>query len=226
VSRLHVIFDLDDTLYPERSFAHAGFEEAGLWAEKEWGVKGLGQDMRRMFDEGYLGKLFPMALKARIPDATPEQVAALHHAYRSARPLLELFPDGQWALDHYGSKGPIGLITDGTLVMQQSKVAGLRIADRFAEIVYTDALGDARAFFKPHPMSYEVIRDKLGRSGDRFVYIGDNPAKDFVSPNAMGWTSIQVVRSGGIHEGKAVADGGAAQHQIPSLRDLPGILGV
>ena len=30
--------DLDDTLYPERSFAISAFEEAGRWAEAELGA--------------------------------------------------------------------------------------------------------------------------------------------------------------------------------------------
>lgn len=225
MSRLHVVFDLDDTLYPERTFAYAGFEEAGRWAETTLGVTGLGADMRQLFDQGYLGKLFPTALTSKMPEATAEHIAALHNAYRNARPRLNLFEDAQWALDHYGAKGPIGLITDGTLTMQQRKVEGLGIGHRFAEIIFTDSLGEGRAFFKPHPMSYEVMRDKLGRNGDRYVYIGDNPAKDFAAPNAMGWTTVQVHREGGIHDAKRVIEGGAPQHEIRSLQDLPDILG-
>lgn len=225
MSRLLVIFDLDDTLYPERAFAYAGFQAAGRWAEEHLRVAGLGDDMARLFDQGLLGKLFPTALKARMPAATADDVAGLHAAYRNAAPSLALFEDAAWALDHYGAKGPLGLITDGTHVMQQRKVSGLGIAHRFTEIVYTDALGEGRAYFKPHPRPFEVMAERLAKPGDRLAYIGDNPVKDFKAPNAMGWTSVQVLRDGGIHDASKRIDGGDPQHQIRSLRELPDVLG-
>ena len=38
---LRVVFDLDDTLYPERAFALSGFAAASAWASGEWGVEDL-----------------------------------------------------------------------------------------------------------------------------------------------------------------------------------------
>jgi putative hydrolase of the HAD superfamily len=105
-------------------------------------------------------------------------------------------------------------------------VAALALEPRFREIVYTDALGEDRAYFKPHPMSFERVAAAIGNPGDRFVYVGDNPVKDFVAPNAMGWTTIQIVRDGGIHDATKLIDGGAPQHKITSLAALPDILGI
>ena len=70
--------------------------------------------------------------------------------------------------------------------------------------------------------------DVLGRSGDRFVYVGDNPAKDFVAPNAMGWTTIMIRRPGArlIHANAETAAGGAAQHVVASLEDLDRVIGM
>ena len=224
MSRLRVIFDLDDTLYPERDFAVAGFSAAGAWAEAALGIKGLGDDMTRLLDEGHLGRLFALALAARKPDHTPEDLAGLRRAYRTSTPRLELYPDGRRALDHFGSRGPIGLITDGTLAMQQRKVAGLGIAARFAEIVYTDALGPDRAFFKPHPRAFEHMASEIGAQGDRFVYVGDNPAKDFAAPNALGWTTIWVERPSRIHAAARSVPGGEAQHHVASLDEMIALL--
>ncbi|HRD78362.1 MAG TPA: HAD family hydrolase [Hyphomicrobiaceae bacterium] len=220
MSGLRVIFDLDDTLYPERDFAVAGFQAAGAWAEQALGITGLGDDMTRLLDEGHLGQLFAMALAAKKPDHTADDLAGLRKAYRHNQPKLALYPDAEMALDHFGALGPIGLITDGTLAMQESKVAGLGIAPRFAEIVYTDALGPDRAFFKPHPRAFEVIAGRMGRPGDRFVYVGDNLAKDFVAPNALGWTTVWIERPLRIHTSATVKPGGEPQHRITSLEDL------
>lgn len=225
MSTLRIIFDLDDTLYPERDFARSGFRAAGRHAAEKHGVPDLGPAMLALLDQGHRGNLFGMALRAHRPHATAEDVAELHEVYRSHDPSgLTLFDDGAWALDHYARQGDIGLITDGHHVMQSGKVRGLGIAHRFREIVYTDTLAPGRSMAKPHPRAFEVISAALGREGDRFVYIGDNPAKDFVAPNAMGWLTIWIDRPGGIHHGAKVADGGEPQVTIKSLRELPVVL--
>lgn len=225
MSRLRVVFDLDDTLYPERQFALCGFKACGEWVKTQFGVDGVADEMTRLLDDGYLGRLFNTVLERHVPDHTPEHYQALITTYREAIPELTLFDDGAWALDHYGGHGPLGLITDGTHTVQRKKVAALAIAPRFREIIYTDALGEAKAYAKPHPMAFERIAATIGEPGDRFVYIGDNPVKDFVAPNAMGWTTVQIVRDGGIHDATRVIEGGTPQHRITSLVALPDILG-
>lgn len=224
-SQVHVIFDLDDTLYPERQHAHSGFEAAGHHARMAWEIEGLADDMKRMLDEGHLGAVFKMALAAKRPDHTEADLAALREAYRDHRPTtLELFEDGQWALDHYRARGALGLITDGNAGVQGRKIEALGIAHYFDAAVLTGALGEPREFHKPHPRAYELIEQKIGAPGDHYVYIGDNPAKDFITPNARGWTSIQIMREQTIHDQHAVAEGGAPQHRIHSLRELTGII--
>jgi len=225
--KLVLVFDLDDTLYPERQFALSGFRAAGRWAETELGVAGLADDMTHLLDRGHLGELFAMALRARLPDHAPEHLAGLVEAYRDHEPELTLFDDAAWALAHFSSRAQLGLISDGTERMQARKVAALGIAAHFAEIVYTHALG-GRAFAKPHPKAYETIEAALGSGTDHFVYVGDNPSKDFIVPNARGWTSVMVDRPGHarIHAGAQVAAGGAPQHVVASLAELPAVLGL
>jgi len=220
-----IVFDLDDTLYPERQFALSGFRAASRWAQIELGVMSLEAEMTRLLDEGHLGQLFPLVLKAARPNHTEAELKAFVRAYRDHEPEIALHEDGRRALERYGARGPLGLITDGTHSMQAAKVRALGIAHRFAEIVYTDALGARRAYAKPHSLAYERIASAMGGAHDRFVYVGDNPSKDFIAPNALGWTTVWVVRPGGIHDGAKVADGGAPQHTIQSLDELSTVLG-
>jgi putative hydrolase of the HAD superfamily len=227
MSGLVLVFDLDDTLYPERQFALSGFEAAGRWAAAELGLEGLAADMTRLLDDGHLGQLFRMALAEKMPEHSPEHLAALLEAYRDHEPELALFEDAGWALSHFAGQARLGLITDGTHRVQAKKVAALGIAPHFREIVFTDALG-GRAYSKPHPKSYELVEAALAEEGHRLVYIGDNPAKDFIVPNARGWTSIMVHRPEHrrIHAGAQVAAGGAPHHTIASLTELPAVLGL
>jgi putative hydrolase of the HAD superfamily len=217
-----VVFDLDDTLYPERSYALSGFRAASRWAETALAVPDLVPEMTRLLDAGQLGRVFGLALAQVRPDHSAAELAGLIEAYRTHTPQISLFADGAAALERYRQRAPLALITDGTQMMQRAKVEALGIAGLFREIIYTDALGPDRAYFKPHPLSFERVAQSL--SADRYVYIGDNAAKDFVAPNALGWTTVQVIRTGAIHPSDRVSPGGEPMHRVTSLAELPDVL--
>ncbi|MBU2532117.1 MAG: HAD family hydrolase [Alphaproteobacteria bacterium] len=225
MSKVHVVFDLDDTLYPEHEHAYSGFRAIGRHAAEVWGIEGLAQDMIDLLDKGHLGAVFKLSIAARMPDHTDDHIAELREIYRSHQPDIALYEDGRWALEHYAARAELGLITDGHAGVQAKKIEALDIASYFREMVLTGSLGAPREFHKPHPRAYQIIEARIGAPGDRYVYVGDNPAKDFVTPNARGWTSVQVLRERNIHDPKAVVDGGCPQHCVRSLRELPDILG-
>ena len=223
---LGIVFDLDDTLYAERDFALSAFRAAARWAESELALNNLDHDLTRLLDQGLLGKVFGRALAERKPDHTEAHLATLIAHYRDRAPeRLDLHEDARWALTHYAARAPLALITDGRVESQTRKVAALGIADRFAHVVITDALGEPE-FRKPHPRAYEVVEAALAGAASRYVYIGDNPAKDFVTPNARGWMSIHIDRPGRLHAAARHHPEGAPHHVIRSLRELPELLGV
>jgi putative hydrolase of the HAD superfamily len=228
MAALRLIFDLDDTLYPERSYAIGGFRAAATWASRELSVPDLTDDLTRLLDEGHLGRSFGIALAAVKPDHTPEHLKAMLKAYGAHTPDLALFDDAAHILDHYTTT-TLGLITDGHDKTQLAKVSALGIAPRFREVVYTGSLGPDRAFHKPHPRAFELMQAALRQSAsDRFVYVGDNPSKDFIAPNSLGWTTIMVDRPHHrphrIHPLGDPPAGGAAHHTITTLLDLPDAL--
>jgi putative hydrolase of the HAD superfamily len=232
---LCVVFDLDDTLYAERDFAVSAFGEMGRWAEANHGIAGLAHDLAALLDQGHLGQIFSMALKARHPGHSAADLDALRRVYLSHAPeFLSLFEDASRALDRLSQRADVklGLITDGTANVQAAKIKALGIGHRFGHAILTGALGSKpgdRAFHKPHPLAFERMQAALAEPGDRLVYVGDNPAKDFQAPNRMGWTTVQVDRPSqrpfNIHRGAAALPDGAAHHVIGSLDGLPLLLG-
>jgi putative hydrolase of the HAD superfamily len=224
-SRPIIVFDLDDTLYSEREFAISGFRACERWLTENHGVGGVVEEMTRLLDAGHMRALFEIVMADRVPGCSPAAVEAFIDVYRLHEPEIALYPDAQWALEHFGSHGPLGLITDGQHIVQSAKVRALQISEHFRHIVYTGALG-GRAFSKPHPLSYEqmemALRPHAGEGP--FVYVGDNPAKDFVTPNARGWVSVQIVREHRIHARATTAAGGEPQHVIGCLSELPAAL--
>lgn len=223
-SSYRVVFDLDDTLYAERDFAISGFRAAGAFAEKQWGMENPVSHMTELLDSGHLGKLFKLTLERFKDSVSDEDLAQFVDVYRRHEPEINLHDDARQALDIAKSHGPIGLITDGTHALQRNKVAALGIEPEFHTIVYTGALGKRREFHKPHPRAFEIMEAALGDNGHRLVYVGDNPAKDFIAPNQRGWLSVQIVRPNGIHDHMNIADSGEPHHRIHSLTELVDLL--
>lgn len=224
MSDVCLVFDLDDTLYPEASYARSGLRAAGQWAEQELGLADLGSALVTLFDGGRRGDIFDMGLAALGHPAGKATVQRLLDVYRSHAPELAPYEDAIWAMVHYGAHVPLGLITDGYANVQQAKVAALGIAGRFRHIVYTDALG-GRDFWKPNPAGFETIERAITEAS-AFVYVADNAAKDFVAPNARGWRTIRVVRPSGEYRASLAPLGGEPHDTIPSLMRLPELLGL
>ncbi len=215
-----VVFDLDDTLVSERDYVISGFAAVGVWVEARFGVAGFGGRALRHFEAGRRGDIFDLALRESGLEADLAVVRDLVHVYRDHTPAIELLEDARWWLEHGRSPDvALALITDGAQLSQQRKVAALGLAPVFEPIVYTDAFG--RAGWKPNPTAFQAVMAHYpGVAAAAFTYVGDNPSKDFVAPNALGWRTVRVSRPGGEYLNVAVPAGGAAQCQIDSLRDL------
>ena len=44
-----VVFDLDDTLYPERDYVFSGFDVVGATLEERYGIQNAGQRLKELF---------------------------------------------------------------------------------------------------------------------------------------------------------------------------------
>lgn len=214
-----VVFDLDDTLYPERSYAFSGFEAVGRWLAEHHacGFSPAGR-MRELFDTPHRPRVFDAVLQELGIEPTPEQVQAMVKVYREHRPAIHLFPDAEEALRRWTGCFRLGLISDGPLVSQQQKVEALGLPGRIERIILTDAWGPA--FWKPHPRAFEDIEKAFNWRESACVYIADNPAKDFVAPRKLGWRTARIRRIGGTFTDTLPPDGGEAEFEVASLSDV------
>ena len=132
--------------------------------------------------------------------------------YRSHAPTISLYDDAQAALTRLGARFSLGIITDGAAVMQEAKVAALSLRTRVDFVVLTDELGPG--FGKPHPRAFELMAERLEIDPTACVYIGDNAAKDFVAPNALGWMTIRIVRAQGVYRDTPASEGGVPRNIV------------
>ncbi len=219
-----LVFDLDDTLYPESLYVTSGYRAVATEVAKRWPHRAEASDFYRRaqarFDRGETKRVFDSVLAEMGLAPTADDIAALVGTYRQHSPTgLRLFEDAVKILDFVDGKWPWGILTDGFLVTQNKKIEGLSLRDRCRNILCTDAYGRER--WKPHRHAFELMQKSLDVPHEKIAYIGDNPAKDFVAPNALGWTTIQVARgAGGVHLRNAVAEGGTPQYQVASLEEV------
>lgn len=216
-----VVFDLDDTLFPERDFVLSGFRAVGNWLARERGRRGFAEAAQDLFDAGHRGKVFDEACARLGVPADEAPIQQLVQVYREHKPSLSLHADARWALDYFSGRKKLGLLTDGYLVTQRNKVEALGIASRFDAIVYSDELG--RANWKPSPIPYRKAMEALQCAGPECVYVADNPAKDFVAAKELNWLTVQICRPSGEYEAGAADARYEAHRRINSLNELKGL---
>ena len=213
-----LIFDLDDTLYDEACFVDGGLAAVARHGEVRWGFDAeasLGT-LRAALAEDGRGAVFDRWLEGRGAWSRT-RVAECVRVYRHHRPQLTLFASARRMLDRYGARGPLYLVTDGHKIVQRNKVDALQLWPAFRRVFITHRFGIAAA--KPSTVCFERIREAERCDWASLVYVGDNPAKDFVSLNRLGAFTVRVRT--GVHRDVVAAAGHDAAVSIEDLDALP-----
>jgi putative hydrolase of the HAD superfamily len=84
----------------------------------------------------------------------------------------------------------MSLITDGRSITQRNKLRALGIETFFKNIVISEEVNSE----KPSEYNFRMVMDN--KIAENFIYIADNPKKDFITPNKLGWTSICLLDRG------------------------------
>lgn len=213
-----IVFDLDDTLYLERDYVESGLRAVGAWAADQLEVAGLGEGMLEHFRAGARGHLFDDALTGVGIEPAPALIARMIQVYRQHRPCIHLAEDAMRYLACPPSRTGLALITDGYLDAQRRKIRALGLHASGIEIaVCTDRWG--RDAWKPSCRAFEYVQRFFGLPAGAFVYVADNPDKDFHAPRRLGWRSVQINRSGRLHMAASPGSESAGQ-EIDSLDAL------
>lgn len=193
-----IVFDLDDTLYPERSYVRSGFAAVGDWIERRLGLPAgeVASELSDLHEAGARGDTFDRWLERRGLAASG-LVAPMVEAYRGHRPAIRPFDETPGLLDRLGGPFRLGLVTDGYRQVQRLKLEALGLAECFDAVVLSDELG--REAWKPSPRPFEAVLERLGVRARDAAYVADNPLKDFVAPRALGMRTIRVRWPGGYH---------------------------
>jgi putative hydrolase of the HAD superfamily len=189
------VFDMDDTLYLERDYVRSGFEAVGHWAAKWIHVQDFAERCWRRFAAGRRRSIFDEVLCESGRQPAPKLISALVEIYRTHTPSIALAADASEALNAISHTASIAVVSDGPGASQSRKVEALGL-DSFADpIVLTELYGSE--FRKPHPRPFEQVMHC--RTASVYLYVADNPLKDFAAPKQLGWFTVRVRRPSGLH---------------------------
>jgi putative hydrolase of the HAD superfamily len=235
-----IVFDLDDTLFPEVEFMRGGFATTAEWlvenGEKEFRVCFNPEDFIakcwEKHNAGRQGTIFNDVLTDCGCTFSGEQIQNLVAVYQGHSPQLRLHADAQLLFTSYHRLSSqllnyqpehnrgffFGVITNGVAAIQKRKVRALKLDELCDCILYCEEL-DAQ---KPSPIPYRAMMTRFDHNlvGKNFLYIGDHPVKDFAGAKACGWRTARIVRKNGLH-GHVVRDSESdAEKIIHSLNEI------
>lgn len=212
-----VIFDLDDTLYKEIDFLKSAFRDIASWVYPALKADFKDEDAvyHWMIMNYHQGKnVFDELLRYSMPFDKLE----LLRIYREHQPALALSKEAVEVLQALKKDGHIlGLITDGRSRTQRNKIAALGL-DKYMEKELV-LISEETGYSKPSLESYRNVMQQY--PGVSYVYVGDNPKKDFYAPNQLGWMTICLKNDGrNIHPQEEVEPAYRAQVIIENLKDI------
>lgn len=183
-----ICFDLDDTLYKEIDFLKSAYKEIVAYALKCSGSRELGAaDLHEGLLSAYFSKKDAFDYLIASVGVNIDK-ATLLSLYRNHIPQISLSEGAFELLSEIKSSGfEIGILTDGRSIQQRNKIKALGLDKVVSKgnIIISEEFGAE----KPSRANYEYFVAKNPNSTE-FYYIADNPRKDFLSPNALGWKTI------------------------------------
>jgi putative hydrolase of the HAD superfamily len=181
-----LVLDLDDTLYKEYDYQTSGLK----YVEKQ---------VLELYDVDLKGKL--LELRGRgVSDIFLELTNILNipssikgsflMMYRYHKPNIVLTLETkkfiESALHNFGQ---VVILTDGRSISQRLKLESLRL------LKIPVFISEEWNSTKPDNKRFVAIMERYTTCSN-FCYVADNPSKDFITPNILGWETIGVRNSG------------------------------
>ena len=174
-----VVFDLDDTLISELEYQRSGIAAVETAITSLYGMPFNGL-IQHALEKGVKDIWGWACEQLSLPLEVKTNFLWL---YRLHQPMISLAPGVRTALDIlFGSQANLAILTDGRSVTQRLKLTavGLTSIPLFVSEDYQS--------IKPNVERFVAIEKRW--SGCRYVYVADNPGKDFMAPNARGWLTL------------------------------------
>jgi putative hydrolase of the HAD superfamily len=211
-----LVFDMDDTLYEEAAYVRSGFMAVAKSLAPTFGksAKLLAGEMMELLQQLGRGKVFDNLL-GRYGKASRRLVQQCVSCYRLHEPEIHLHQSGVNCLRRFRHL-PLYIVTDGNKMAQAAKVRALDLESKVKKVFITHRYGVRHA--KPSPHCFRIIQKLESARASRVLYVGDNPAKDFVGIRPHGFRTLRVLT--GPHSMAKARPGHDAEFRVNSLNEL------
>jgi putative hydrolase of the HAD superfamily len=211
-----IVFDLDDTLYPQISYKRSGFTVVAQWLASHLNLNqsdilsGL-EEILALYGPSYPYMFDRLAERFSLGDSfVPEMV----RRFIDHEPQIRCYEGVIPMLARLKNKYRLGILTDGRFTVQQKKIFALGLKDRVDEILFSDAMG----LEKPAAELFQWFEDAFRLNGENLMYVGDNPQKDFYGANCRGWRTVMVKTGAPLPA--SIPAGYEPKVEIPTVEDL------
>ena len=188
-----VVFDLDDTLYDEKTFVYSGFAEVSKWISLKTNSEQseIFNYMVNDFLENGRGKIFNNVLEKYLK-LTQKNLRKCISIYRLHTPNIKLKNDVIDLLIHLKSQFSLYIVTDGNKIVQNNKIKALNIDFLIKKAFITYRYGLKHS--KPSIYCFEIIKKIEKTNWENIMYVGDNPHKDFVNLNKLNVNTVRILQ--------------------------------
>jgi putative hydrolase of the HAD superfamily len=214
-----IVFDLDDTLYPEIEFVQSGFKAVAQYfhaLHPKHSTESLYTLMLQELEQNGRGKVFDVLLES-LGCKSKKMVRKALSIYRMHIPTLTLPQESKEILEYFTTQNiPLYIVTDGNKIVQANKIKALNVEKFLKKSFITHRYGKIHA--KPSPYCFVKIAEREGVEYEDIVYIADNSNKDFVAIKKLGFRTIRIKQ--GMFEHVQNSKEYHAEREIESLLEL------
>lgn len=188
LSQTVIVMDLDDTLYPEEAYVRSGMQHICEQLESLFGISASQafEVAVRLRESDWIEAL---RIFARLPVSAKESLLWMYRLHIPAIQMSE--PCARFLERMQSDAAAVVVLTDGRTITQQLKLQALGLSHLHAYI------SEHYESEKPEVARFHAIERDYPASA--YVYVGDNPKKDFLAGNVIGWTTIGLRGKSNIH---------------------------
>ena len=174
-----IVFDLDDTLISERDYQYSGLCAVENMIERVYNIK-----TNNIFSNGENNGIKDhwsyACEKLSLPRKCKQEML---WTYRLHQPNLCLQKGINDLIKNIKlMNGKLAIITDGRSFTQRLKINSVGLSD--IPFFISDEHGEE----KPDILRFKKVESKWPNSN--YIYIGDNPEKDFIAPQQLNWLCL------------------------------------
>lgn len=216
-----VVFDLDDTLYPEEDYVKSGLAAVSEEISRRYGTLDALSELKALYDADSKGVFDRYALNHGLDNTA---AAALVETYREHTPDIRLTKEVSDMLLSLREKGlKLGVITDGRPSGQRKKIDALGLENTVDKVIITDELGGIE-YRKPNPKSFELMCAALNSNPEETVYVGDNPQKDFAVKEHLPIKTIRLTSQNGVYKNATYLNNIKPDYVVDSVSNISSIV--